>query len=282
MSGNDMTAWERSKANMGRSVNAGIDNTRNGLASAYNAITDGNGVMGLIPGINQQRQWDRNAVPVINDVISSIGKAGTRTNAQARAAGVPHLGVLPAEQFASMPMGGPLNGLAGMGQISPDMYNPGMNAMIDQFGIPGGMQANLPGVAVPFAGVPSVPSTPIEQDMNDYGGMEDVAVETNSTPKQVAKAIAPNSQSKPKSKKAKNKQKAIRSQVTKDANKQQAAINAAAGGASFATVDPLNIFGNRNGANPFNPNIKGSNRFSGGAVQGGKMSQQQSDILDMF
>jgi len=53
----------------------------------------------------------------------------------------------------------------------------------------------------------------------------------------------------------------------------------------FATVDPLNIFGNKNGVNPFNPKNKGSNRFSGGKVTSAKTKKRKLSVdqaLDLF
>ena len=49
----------------------------------------------------------------------------------------------------------------------------------------------------------------------------------------------------------------------------------------FATVDPLNLFGNKNGVNPFSSSA-GTDRFSGGYVSNRKVSQDTSDILDLF
>ncbi len=65
------------------------------LADAYNSITDGNGALGLIPGYNQQKQYQENIAPGIQQGIDDYIKSGTRTNADAIAAGQPHLAPKP-------------------------------------------------------------------------------------------------------------------------------------------------------------------------------------------
>ena len=63
-----------------------------------------------------------------------------------------------------------------------------------------------------------------------------------------------------------------------------------AGPESYASVDPLNLFGNKNGVNPFESrgNPITNDRFNGGEVpppayvSNRKISQDTSDILDLF
>ncbi len=61
----------------------------------------------------------------------------------------------------------------------------------------------------------------------------------------------------------------------------------------FATVDPLNLFGNKNGANPFDSGNRGSDRFSGGIVDQrandasypqakGSYGYNENDLINLF
>ena len=253
------TAWERSKANFVKNANAAGSGIANGLAGAYNGITGGNGAMGLIPGYNQQIQYDEYIAPSINNAMNAVSKAGTRGTPAPDENGIYHEPVLP-----------PVN--------SPGVADPlgdimrGVDDGAWKYAQPGGLAQ--PSVEFAGAQAPTQLNLPvIDEHTNAYGAADS----------ELTKAVSNTPASKPKGKKAKNKQKAIRSNITKQTNKQQAAINASAGGASFATVDPFNIFGNKNGANPFNPANKGQNRFSGGAVAGGSsMTPEQSQILDLF